>query len=48
MAYYGAMPVDKWTTHVTANLVAFYFGYFLVLAPGVERLENFLGRHGRM
>jgi len=47
MAYYGAMPVDKWTTHVTTNLVVFYFGYFLVLAPGIERLENFLGRHER-
>jgi len=39
--------VDKWTTHVTTNLVVLYFGYFLVLAPGIERLENFLGRHER-
>jgi len=47
MAYYGAMPVDKWTTHVTTNLVVFYFGYFLVIAPGLERLENLLGRTAR-
>jgi len=47
MAYYGAMPVDKWTTHVTVNLVALYFGYFLVFQPLLERGENFLGRHAR-
>jgi len=47
MAYYGALPVTAWNTHVSVNLVVFYFGYFLVLAPGVERLENYLGRAER-
>jgi len=47
MGYYGAQPVDKYTTAVSINLVTFYFGYFLVLSPLVERLENLLGRTGR-
>jgi len=44
MAHYGALPVDKFTTLVSTNLVVLYFGYFLVFTPLVIQGENFLGR----
>ena len=44
MAHYGALPVDKFTTLVSTNLVVLYFGYFLVFTPVVIQVENFLGR----
>jgi quinol-cytochrome oxidoreductase complex cytochrome b subunit len=47
MAHYGALPVDKWTTLVSTNLVGFYFGYFLIFGPLTVQLENLLGRYGR-
>jgi quinol-cytochrome oxidoreductase complex cytochrome b subunit len=47
MAHYGALPVDKWTTLVSTNLVGFYFGYFLIFGPATVQLENLLGRYGR-
>ena len=45
MAYYGAQPVDRWTTGVSVNLVVLYFGWFLVWTPLVARLER-LARPG--
>jgi len=47
MAHYGALPVDKWTTLVSTNLVGFYFGYFLIFGPVTVQVENLLGRYGR-
>lgn len=47
IAHYGALPVTPETTLVTANLVGFYFSWFLLGGPLVETAENYLGRYGR-
>ena len=41
----GGLPAKAVLAPTLIVAVLVYFGYLLVVQPGLDRLENFLGRH---
>lgn len=43
----GGLPAKAALNNTLVTAVVFYFGYFLVLQPLIDQVENLLGQHGR-
>lgn len=43
----GGLPAKAALNNTLVTAVVFYFGYFLILQPLIDQLENLLGQHGR-